>query len=164
MLRRLSVQTRGRGLHEITAEVSDAVTASALRQGICTVFVQHTSCSLLIQENADPSAARDLERWLDRTVPDGEAFYTHVAEGPDDMPSHIKAMLLPTSLSIPVLDAVRAPARGQPAQRRRPRRRLKRACAVRAHVLVSSGPSARPRQCFQVALSWRTPCNASRPW
>jgi secondary thiamine-phosphate synthase enzyme len=99
------VQTRGRGLHEITAEVSDAVTASALRQGICTVFVQHTSCSLLIQENADPSAARDLERWLDRTVPDGEAFYTHVAEGPDDMPSHIKAMLLPTSLSIPVLDA-----------------------------------------------------------
>ncbi|HEX6810521.1 MAG TPA: secondary thiamine-phosphate synthase enzyme YjbQ [Planctomycetota bacterium] len=105
MLRRLSVQTRGRGLHEITAEIREAVTASALRQGLCTVFVQHTSCSLLIQENADPSAARDLERWLDRTVPDGEAFYTHVAEGPDDMPSHVKAMLLPTSLSIPVLDA-----------------------------------------------------------
>lgn len=104
VLRQLSVQTRGRGLHEITAEVRDAVRASALRQGLCTVFVQHTSCSLLIQENADPSAARDLERWLDRTVPDGEPFYAHVAEGPDDMPSHVKAMLLPTSLSIPVLD------------------------------------------------------------
>ena len=105
VLRQLSLQTRGRGLHEITAEVRDAVTASGLRQGLCTVFVRHTSCSLLIQENADPSAARDLERWLDRTVPDGEPFYTHVAEGPDDMPSPVKAMLLPTSLSIPVLDA-----------------------------------------------------------
>lgn len=103
--RQIILQTRGRGLHEITTEVRDAATASGLRQGLCTVFVRHTSCSLLIQENADPTAARDLERWLDRAVPDGEPFYSHTAEGPDDMPSHVKSMLLPTSVSIPVLDA-----------------------------------------------------------
>ena len=82
----------------------EAARLSSLRVGVCTVFVQHTSCSLLIQENADPTARSDLERWLDRAVPDGEPFYRHTAEGPDDMPSHVKAMLLPTSLSIPVLD------------------------------------------------------------
>lgn len=105
MQRQITLQTRGRGLHEITAEVCEAVTASGLRQGLCTVFVRHTSCSLLIQENADPSAASDLERWLDRAVPDGEPFYAHTAEGPDDMPSHVKAMLLPTSVAVPVEDA-----------------------------------------------------------
>lgn len=105
MIRELRIQTRGRGLHEITAEVREAVLASALRAGLCTLFVRHTSCSLLIQENADPTARQDLERWLARAVPDGEPFYRHVAEGPDDMPSHVKAMLLPTSVSIPVVDA-----------------------------------------------------------
>lgn len=102
MLQRLTVQTRGRGLHDLTLEVRRVARTSALREGLCTVFVQHTSCSVLLQENADPSAARDLERWLDRAVPDGEAFYAHTAEGPDDMPSHVRAMLLPTSVSIPV--------------------------------------------------------------
>lgn len=102
MLRRLQFTTRGRGLLEITGAVAAAVAEAGAGDGVCTVFVQHTSCSLLIQENADPSAARDLERWLDRCVPDGEPFYRHTAEGPDDMPSHVKAMLLPVSLSVPI--------------------------------------------------------------
>ncbi|MGE3175143.1 MAG: secondary thiamine-phosphate synthase enzyme YjbQ [Planctomycetota bacterium] len=106
MLQELTVATRGRGLHDITAPLRDLVRAAAAAaggaDGLCSVFVRHTSCSLLVQENADPSAARDLERWLDRAVPDGEPFYTHTAEGPDDMPSHVKAMLLPVSLSLPV--------------------------------------------------------------
>jgi secondary thiamine-phosphate synthase enzyme len=105
MLQTITVHTRGRGLHELTQEVRLLARQSALRQGLCTVFVQHTSCSLLIQENADPSARRDLERWLDRAVPDGEPFYAHTAEGPDDMPSHVRAMLLPTSVAVPVEDA-----------------------------------------------------------
>src|ERR1041384_3615466 len=87
MVTRIVLPTRGRGLHEITAEVRRVVHAAAVREGVCTLFVQHTSCSLLVQENADPTAARDLERWLDRLVPDGEPFYRHVAEGPDDMPA-----------------------------------------------------------------------------
>lgn len=69
-----------------------------MREGLCTVFVRHTSASLLIQENADPTAKRDLERWLNRLVPEGDPFYSHDAEGPDDMPSHVKAALTATSL------------------------------------------------------------------
>ena len=99
MVRELSVETKGRGLYEITAKVAAEVN---VEEGLCTVFVRHTSASLLIQENADPSAKRDLERWLDRLVPDGDPFYTHDAEGPDDMPGHIKAALTATSLSIPI--------------------------------------------------------------
>jgi secondary thiamine-phosphate synthase enzyme len=99
MVRRLSIETGGQGLHEITREVQSMV---AIDEGLCTLFVRHTSASLLIQENADPSARRDLERWLDRLVPEGEAFYTHDSEGPDDMPAHIKAALTSTSLSIPI--------------------------------------------------------------
>jgi len=74
-----------------------------VREGLCTVFIQHTSASLTIQENADPSARRDLESWLNRLVPERDPLYTHTAEGPDDMPSHIKAALTATSLSIPIL-------------------------------------------------------------
>jgi len=70
--------------------------------GLCVVFVRHTSASILIQENADPSAKRDLERWLDRLVPEGDALYTHTAEGPDDMPAHVKAALTATSVAIPM--------------------------------------------------------------
>ncbi|MCD6044330.1 MAG: hypothetical protein K0R40_3933 [Burkholderiales bacterium] len=77
---------------------------SGVVDGLCTVFVRHTSASLVIQENADPSAKRDLERWLNRLVPEGDPFYEHDAEGPDDMPSHIKAALTATALSIPVID------------------------------------------------------------
>ena len=103
MVEQFSVATPGRGLHEITARVRAAVERAGLREGLCTVFVRHTSASLVIQENADPSAKRDLERWLDRLVPDGDPFYTHDTEGPDDMPGHIKAALTQASLSIPIL-------------------------------------------------------------
>jgi len=102
LVEHLSVATAGRGLHEITGKVAAVVKSAGLRDGLCTVFVRHTSASLVIQENADPSAKRDLERWLDRLVPDGDPFYSHDAEGPDDMPGHIKAALTATSVSIPV--------------------------------------------------------------
>lgn len=104
MVQRLSIRVPGQGLHDITREVAEAVRASGVREGLCTVFIQHTSASLTIQENADPSARRDLESWLNRLVPERDPLYTHTAEGPDDMPSHIKAALTATSLSIPVLD------------------------------------------------------------
>ena len=100
MIKRLSVETPGPGLHEITAQVQSLV--HGVNEGLCTVFLRHTSASLVIQENADPSAKRDLERWLNRLVPEGDPFYTHDAEGPDDMPSHLKAALTATSLSIPI--------------------------------------------------------------
>ncbi len=103
MVRQLSVRTRGQGLQDITAEVSAAVRDSQVAEGLCTVFVRHTSASLVIQENADPTAKQDLERWLNRLVPEGDPFYRHDTEGPDDMPAHIKAALTATSLSIPVL-------------------------------------------------------------
>jgi secondary thiamine-phosphate synthase enzyme len=103
MVEQLSIVTSGRGLHEITARVQEAVRRSGIAEGLCTVFVRHTSASLCIQENADPSAKRDLERWLDRLVPDGDPFYSHDTEGADDMPGHIKAALTATSLSIPIL-------------------------------------------------------------
>ena len=102
MVEHFSIATGGRGLHEITAKVAAVVKSAALKDGLCTVFVRHTSASLVIQENADPSAKRDLERWLDRLVPDGDPFYSHDAEGPDDMPGHIRAALTATSVSIPV--------------------------------------------------------------
>lgn len=79
------------------------VAEAALEEGVCTVFVQHTSASLIIQENADPSARHDLENWLNRLVAENDRLYTHTMEGPDDMPSHIKSVLTATSLSIPVI-------------------------------------------------------------
>jgi secondary thiamine-phosphate synthase enzyme len=102
MVRRLSVDTPGQGLHEITSQVVSMVSAAGVQEGLCTLFVRHTSASLLIQENADPSAKRDLERWLNRLVPEGDPFYSHDAEGPDDMPAHIKAALTATSICIPI--------------------------------------------------------------
>ena len=103
MVKHISVQTPGQGLHEITGAVAAAVTSEGIVEGLCTLFLRHTSASLLIQENADPSAKRDLERWLNRLVPEGDPFYSHDAEGPDDMPAHIKAALTATSLSIPIV-------------------------------------------------------------
>jgi len=102
--RKLTFGVDGQGLHEITREVEAAVAELAGSDGLCTVFIPHTSASLTIQENADPSAQRDLERWLERLVPEGDSLYTHTAEGPDDMPAHIKAALTATSLSIPMLE------------------------------------------------------------
>ncbi|MBW2395926.1 MAG: YjbQ family protein [Deltaproteobacteria bacterium] len=103
MMERLVLAVPGAGLHEFTEQVESVVSASDIQEGLCTAFLQHTSASLLIQENADPSARRDLEAWLDRLVPEADPLYTHTLEGPDDMPAHIKAALTATSLAIPVL-------------------------------------------------------------
>ncbi|MBK8229453.1 MAG: YjbQ family protein [Candidatus Eisenbacteria bacterium] len=101
---RIGVRGGGRGLHEITSAVNQVVGRADVRTGMCQVFVQHTSASLLIQENADPSARSDLERWFDRLVPEHDPLYQHTAEGPDDMPAHLKAALTSTSEMIPISD------------------------------------------------------------
>ena len=113
MIQTLAIEVKGRGLLEITAEVSAVVKASGIRFGLCTLFLQHTSASLLIQENADPAVRRDLERWLNRLVPEGDALYTHTEEGADDMPAHIKTALTAVSLAIPVVDWALALGRWQ---------------------------------------------------
>lgn len=100
----LAIAARGRGLTEITEKVSRWVTASGIRTGLLTLFIRHTSASLLVQENADPEVQRDLERFLARLVPDGDPLFEHMQEGPDDMPAHIRAALTQTQLSIPVAD------------------------------------------------------------
>jgi secondary thiamine-phosphate synthase enzyme len=97
----LSVSAR-RGLSEITVAVRRVVRASGVGEGLCTLFLRHTSASLVIQENADPAVQRDLEAFLSRLVPDGDPLFLHDAEGPDDMPAHMKAALLKTSEQIPV--------------------------------------------------------------
>ena len=101
---RLEVPTAGQGLYEVTDEVVGWVSSAALETGLCTLFVQHTSASLIIQENADPSAVRDLEKWLARLVKEGDRLFTHTAEGPDDMPAHVRSALTATSLSVPIVD------------------------------------------------------------
>ncbi|HEX9781214.1 MAG TPA: secondary thiamine-phosphate synthase enzyme YjbQ [Opitutaceae bacterium] len=98
----LEIKTRGAGTLEITGEVDRVVRASGMTTGTVHVFCQHTSCSLVIMENADPSARRDLERWLDRLVPENDPDFEHTLEGPDDMPSHIKMALTRTSETIPL--------------------------------------------------------------
>ena len=100
----LSLGPRSRGLHEVTAEVAAVVGESPVDSGMCNVFLQHTSASLCINENADPTARGDLEVFLDRLVPEDEPYFRHTHEGPDDMPSHIKNVLTETSLAIPVVD------------------------------------------------------------
>lgn len=96
-------ETNGQGLYEITADVRRQVERSKVQEGLCTVFIRHTSASLIIQENADPTARRDLENWLNRLVREDDPLYTHTIEGPDDMPAHIKSVLTQTSLGIPIL-------------------------------------------------------------
>ncbi|MBU3665848.1 MAG: YjbQ family protein [Chthoniobacterales bacterium] len=96
------VRTRGRGSYEITDEVSRILNSSGMREGIVTVFVRHTSASLVIFENADPSAREDLHEFLDRIAPDGEAWHVHTMEGPDDTASHLRMALTRTSETIPV--------------------------------------------------------------
>ena len=103
MIRQLAIQSPARGLNEITAAVEKEIERTGVREGLCTLFIRHTSASLLIQENADPAARSDLENWLDRLVPEDDPLFTHTTEGPDDMPSHIKSALTSTSLSIPIL-------------------------------------------------------------
>ncbi len=101
--RAVSLQTRGRGLYDLTAEVARVVDESRVRTGLCTVFLKHTSASLLIQENADPAVLRDLARWMESLAPE-DGRYEHDDEGPDDMPSHLRSAVTRSSESIPVAD------------------------------------------------------------
>lgn len=103
MIREVTIDIPGQGLHAVTETVAAVVREAGVSEGLCTVFIRHTSASLLIQENADPSARRDLEQWLNRLVVENDALYTHTDEGADDMPSHIKAALTATSLGIPIV-------------------------------------------------------------
>lgn len=99
----LSVATRGRGLLDVTAQIADVVAASGIDRGLCTLFVQHTSASLVIQENADPAVRRDMEAWLERVAPEDARAYEHDAEGPDDMPAHLRTVLTKTSEVVPIV-------------------------------------------------------------
>jgi secondary thiamine-phosphate synthase enzyme len=98
----LRVESRGRGTYDVTRAVEAIVAASGIASGLATVFVHHTSASLILCENADPLVRRDLEAWLARAVPDGDPLFEHTAEGPDDMPAHVRSALTQTSLGIPV--------------------------------------------------------------
>ncbi|MCB1098223.1 MAG: secondary thiamine-phosphate synthase enzyme YjbQ [Verrucomicrobiales bacterium] len=98
-----SVSTRGKGTYEVTPEVSKMVRASGIQSGTATIFVQHTSCSIIIMENADPSARTDLHAYFDRLVPEDEPYFVHTCEGPDDMPSHIRMCLTDVDKNVPVI-------------------------------------------------------------
>lgn len=100
----LSISTRGRGLYEFTEKAAGWIVANDFTNGLLTLHIRHTSASLLIQENADPDVRRDLEAFLERLVPDGDALFVHTAEGDDDMPAHVRTALTAVNLSIPVRD------------------------------------------------------------
>ncbi len=101
-LHTVRVATHGRGFHEITRDAQAVVSRAGVQTGLCTLHLQHTSASLLIQENADPDVRRDFERFFARLVPDGDALFTHTAEGDDDMPAHVRTALTAVNLSVPV--------------------------------------------------------------
>jgi len=103
-VKNISVHAPHQGLFEFTGQVAKVVHEIGIDEGLCTLFVQHTSASLVIQENADPSAKRDLEQWFNRLVPEGDSLYTHRLEGADDMPAHIKSALTATNLAIPIIN------------------------------------------------------------
>jgi secondary thiamine-phosphate synthase enzyme len=98
------VSTPGRSTVEVTDRVQSAVAESGIRDGLCTVFIHHTSASLIVCENADPQVLRDLEAFAQRLVPDGDRLFRHTAEGPDDMPAHVRTVLTQTSIGIPVVE------------------------------------------------------------
>ena len=100
----LTISTRGRGTYDLTSEVQEAVRASGIRRGLCHLFIRHTSASLMLCENADPAVRADLERFMQRLVPDGDPLFAHDAEGPDDMPAHVRTVLTQSALSLPVRD------------------------------------------------------------
>lgn len=104
----LTVTTPGRGCVMITRPIADWLARQHLATGLLTVFIRHTSASLLISENADPDVLGDLERFLARLVPDGDPLFVHDSEGPDDMPAHVRSALTQTQLSIPIVDGVMA--------------------------------------------------------
>jgi secondary thiamine-phosphate synthase enzyme len=98
----LSVNTRGRGTYDLSREVQAAVAATGVKVGMCNVFIRHTSASLMLCENADPDVMTDLETFMSRQVPDGDPMFIHTAEGPDDMPAHVRSVLTQSDLNIPV--------------------------------------------------------------
>ncbi len=99
-----SIATRGKGTYDISGQLEAIVAASGIQRGVATVFVRHTSCSLIIMENADPSARQDLHEWFDRMVPENTPWFVHTLEGNDDMPSHIRMVLTDVDKNVPVLD------------------------------------------------------------
>ena len=103
MVESIKIEVQAQGLHDITQQINRVIHQSDVNDGLCTVFVQHTSASLIIQENADPSAKHDLENWLNRLVPEYDPLYTHTLEGADDMPAHIKSAITATSIAVPVI-------------------------------------------------------------
>lgn len=100
----IHLETKGRGTYDLTAQVQSAVRESGIEVGMCNVFIRHTSASLMLCENADPAVLRDLETFMSRLAPDGDPAHTHTAEGPDDMPAHIRSVLTHTDLNLPVRD------------------------------------------------------------
>jgi secondary thiamine-phosphate synthase enzyme len=100
----LAVATHGRGTYDLSADVQSVVAASGIKSGMCHVFIRHTSASLMLCENADPSVRVDLETFISRQVPDGDPMFTHTAEGPDDMPAHVRSVLTQSDLNLPVSD------------------------------------------------------------
>ncbi|WP_316367837.1 secondary thiamine-phosphate synthase enzyme YjbQ [Candidatus Thiodiazotropha sp. CDECU1] len=98
----LQIQTRGRSTYNITDQVAEVITRAGLQTGICQLFIQHTSASLILCENADPSVRSDLERIMARLVPDGDPLFDHTLEGPDDMPAHVRSILTSMDLSLPI--------------------------------------------------------------
>jgi secondary thiamine-phosphate synthase enzyme len=137
----LTIHTAGRGLHDVSREVEQAVRRSGVDRGLCCVLVRHTSASLVIQENADPSARHDLENFLERLAPEHDPQYTHTAEGPDDMPAHLRSAVTRTNETIPVENARLVLGTWQGLylceHRRRPHRRQ-----LFVHILGEEAPAA----------------------
>lgn len=100
----LVIATQGRGTYDLSCDVQEAVKASGVERGLCHVFIRHTSASLMLCENADPSVMNDLEAFMSRQVPDGDPMFTHTAEGPDDMSAHVRSILTQSDLNLPVMD------------------------------------------------------------
>ena len=100
----LQIDTRGRGTYDLSDDIQSAVKTSGVTTGMCHVFIRHTSASLMLCENADPAVMRDLETFMSQQVPDGDPMFTHTAEGPDDMPAHVRSVLTQSDLNIPVQD------------------------------------------------------------
>ena len=100
----IKISTQGRGTYDLSQQVQQAVSSSGISTGLCHVFIRHTSASLMICENADPAVMRDLETFMNRQVPDGDPMFTHTAEGPDDMPAHVRSVLTQTDLNVPVTE------------------------------------------------------------
>ncbi len=100
----LKISTSGRGTYDISRQIDDFVQSSGIAIGLCHVFIRHTSASLMLCENADPAVMRDLEAFMERQVPDGDPIFTHTAEGPDDMPAHVRSVLTQSDINLPISD------------------------------------------------------------